>query len=96
MILRAGLNLLDKWKLATVEVQVLLGAVDDQTLQRWKDGEISPLPDDLLFRLNELLGIHKALRFLFRDVTRGFKWMKRPDKTFGGMSALDLMLRGSA
>ena len=41
-----------------------------------------------------LMGIHKGLRYLFRDPARGYAWIRKPNATFGGQSALDLMLRG--
>src|SRR5947209_18463038 len=60
-MLRAVLNLLDKWGLQTGEKLVLLGGPSERTLQRWRAGQIGPLPADTIIRLGELLGIHKAL-----------------------------------
>ena len=40
------------------------------------------------------MGIHKALRLLFREASRGYGWIKRPNETFGGATALDVMLQG--
>jgi uncharacterized protein (DUF2384 family) len=94
-MLRAVLNLLDKWALRKEEKLVLLGRPSERTFQRWRAGEIGPLPNDTTFRLGDLLGIHKALRYMFTDVARTYAWVKRPNDAFGGKSALDIMLQGA-
>jgi uncharacterized protein (DUF2384 family) len=94
-MLRTVLNLFDKWTLTKAERLALLGGVSDRTYQRWRAGEIGPLSTDTVFRLGELLGIHKALRYMFQDVDRAYGWVKRPNDAFSGRSALELMLQGS-
>jgi hypothetical protein len=94
-MLRAALNLLDKWDLRKDQKLVLLGRPSERTFQRWRTGEIGPLPVDTVFRLGDLLGIHKALRYMFTDVTHAYGWVKRANDAFGGTSALDLMLQGA-
>jgi uncharacterized protein (DUF2384 family) len=94
-MLRAVLNLLDKWDLRKEEKLVILGGVSDRTFQRWRAGEIGPLPNDTVYRLGDVLGIHKALRYMFADVGRTYGWVKRSNKAFGGRSALDVMLQGA-
>ena len=41
-----------------------------------------------------LMGIHKGLRYLFRDPARGYAWIREPNDSFGGASALSILLRG--
>ncbi|MBS1181915.1 MAG: hypothetical protein H6Q99_1795 [Proteobacteria bacterium] len=41
-----------------------------------------------------LMGIHKGLRYLFKEPARGYEWVRKPNATFDGQSALELMLRG--
>jgi uncharacterized protein (DUF2384 family) len=94
-MLRAVLNLLDKWSLRREEKLVLLGRPSERTFQRWRAGEIGSLPTDTTFRLGDLLGIHKALRYMFTDIDRAYAWVKRPNDAFGGKSALDVMLQGA-
>jgi len=94
-MLRAVLNLLDKWNLRREEKLVLLGSPSERTFQRWRAGEIGPLPSDTVFRLGDLLGIHKALRYMFTDIAHVYAWVKRPNDAFGGESALDVMLQGA-
>ena len=94
-MLRAVLNLLDKWQVATPEKLVLLGSPSERTFQRWRKGEVGPLPVDTVYRLGDLLGIHKALRYMFTDIERAYGWIKRPNEVFGGKPALDVMLQGA-
>lgn len=94
-MLRAVLRLFEKWQLRTDEKLVLLGAPSERTFQRWRAGDIGPLANDTVHRLGDLLGIHKALRYMFVDVERAYAWVKRPNEVFAGKSALDLMLQGA-
>jgi hypothetical protein len=94
-MLRAVLTLLDKWALGMDEKLVLLGRPSERTFQRWRAGEIGPVPADTVFRLGDLLGIHKALRYMFTDVKRAYEWVKRPNGAFGGRCALEIMLQGA-
>jgi hypothetical protein len=94
-MLRAVLNLFDKWGLQTDEKLVLLGGPSERMFQRWRAGQIGPLPNDTVFRLSDLLGIHKALRYMFTDIGRAYAWIKRANDVFGGKSALDMMLQGA-
>ena len=94
-MLRAVLNLFEKWQLKSSEIRVLLGSPAERTLQRWRSGEIAGVPHDTVFRLGCLLGIHKALRYMFAAPERGYAWVKKPNAAFGGKSALDKMLQGA-
>lgn len=94
-MLRAVLKLLDKWDLRKEDKLILLGGPSDRTFQRWRAGEIGQLPTDTVFRLGDLLGIHKALRYMFPDLERAYGWAKQPNEVFGGKSALDVMLQGA-
>lgn len=40
------------------------------------------------------MGIHKGLRYLFKEPACGYAWMRKANAAFGGMSALQLILRG--
>jgi len=44
--------------------------------------------------LSNLIGIHKALRIIFSEATRGYAWIRSANDAFGGASALDVMLGG--
>jgi hypothetical protein len=94
-MLRTVLNLLDKWELRREEKLVILSGPSNRTFQRWRADEIGPLPTDTVFRLGDLLGIHKALRYMITDIEHIYGWVKRPNDAFGGKSALDVMLQGT-
>ncbi|MCV9908946.1 MbcA/ParS/Xre antitoxin family protein [Brucella sp. HL-2] len=91
---RTTVNLLKAWKLSDTEACTLLGDMSARTWARWKEGTIGRIDRDLRMRMAHLMGIHKGLRYLFRDAARGYAWIRKPNAAFGGLSALDLMLRG--
>lgn len=91
---RATVNLFARWGLSDAEARVLLGDMAPRTWARWKQGEIGRIDRDLRARMAVLMGIHKALRYLFTDPARGYAWMRKPNATLGGASALDILLRG--
>jgi hypothetical protein len=94
-MIRATLNLFDKWNLRKEEQRILLGGPSERTFQRWQAGEIRSVPNDTVFRLGDILGIHKALRYMFTDLNMAYGWVKRSNDAFAGKSALDVMLQGT-
>lgn len=91
---RTTVNLLRAWGLTDAEARVLLGDMAPRTWARWKAGDIGRIDRDLRARMAILMGIHKALRYLFTEPSRGYKWVRKPSEAFGGRSALDIMMRG--
>ena len=94
-MLRAVVKLLRLWNVNDLQARVLLGQPSPSTFYRWKRGEIGAVPPDTVWRLGDLMGIHKALRHLFTEPERGYAWVSRPNAAFGGKSALDRMLAGA-
>jgi hypothetical protein len=94
-MLRAVFRLFEKWDVTDTEARLLLGQPSPSTLYRWKRGEIGGVPSDTVWRLGDLMGIHKALRYLFADVERCYAWVRKPNLAFAGRSALDRMLAGA-
>ena len=93
-MLKTVLHLLDRWRVSNAQKLVLLGGPSDRTFQRWRTGDFASLPTDTIYRLSDLLAIHKALRYVFADTEGGYRWVKRPNDAFAGRSALDVMLQG--
>ncbi len=93
--LRAVLRMFDLWQVSDTEARTLLGEPSKTTFYRWKSGDIKQVPHDTVFRLGDLLGIHKALTYLFMEPTRRYEWIKKPNRTFAGQSALQIMLSGA-
>jgi hypothetical protein len=90
---RATVNLFRLWGLTDEEAAVLLDQ-PVRSYRRWKAGEIGRIDRDAKARLSNLMGIHKALRLIFREPQRGYAWIKAGNEAFGGRSALDVMLGG--
>lgn len=91
---RAVINLFNRWGLTDEEAVTLLGGIVTRTYGRWKAGDLGRVTVDQSARLSNLMGIHKALRLMFKEPARGYGWIKRPNAAFGDASALDIMLGG--
>ena len=90
---RAALNLFRLWGVNDDQAATILD-VPRRTFARWKAGEAGRLGRDGKARLSNLIGIHKALKIVFREASRGYAWIKAPNAAFGERSALDIMLGG--
>lgn len=90
---RAVVRLYERWAL-TDEQAALLMDLPVRTYRRWKAGDLGRIDRDTKARLSNLMGIHKALRIIFTEPARGYRWIGSPNDAFGGASALDVMLGG--
>jgi Protein of unknown function (DUF2384) len=90
---RASLNLFKLWDITDDQAATLLD-LPKRTLARWKAGQLGRIGRDGKARLSNLMGIHKALRVIFSDASRGYAWVKTPNEAFGGRSAFAVMLGG--
>ena len=93
-MMRAAFTLFGKWGVGDGDGRILLGRPSPRTYARWKAGDIARVPHDTACRLSYLMGIHKALRHLFKEPERAYAWVRRSNDTFGGRSALQRMLAG--
>lgn len=91
---RAVVNLAARWDLTDDQMATLLGGISTRTYTRWKSGKLGRASIDTAARMSNLMGIHKALRLLFRDASRGYAWIKSKNDSFNGEIALDVMLGG--
>jgi hypothetical protein len=90
---RATVRLFDKWKVTDEQASVLLD-MPVRTYRRWKAGEQGRIDRDGKARLSNLMGIHKALRYMFSEPERTYRWVGAENAAFGGRSALEIMLGG--
>lgn len=90
---RAAVNLFGHWGLTDEQAAILLD-LPVRTYRRWKSGELGRIDRDGKARLSNVMGIHKALRIIFRETHRGYGWIKAPNAAFTGRTALDVMLGG--
>ena len=91
---RAILGLMDKRGVRDEDAAVLLGGLSVKTYRRWRSGAPGRVGRDLADRMSNLLGVHKALRILFREPDRAYDWIARPNEAFAGASALMVMMQG--
>lgn len=90
---RAVLNLFRLWGVTDAEAAVLLD-LPLRTYARWKSSGPGRISRDGRARLSNLIGVHKALRILFKEPSRGYAWIRKPNSGFGDRSAIDIMLGG--
>ena len=90
---RAALNLFRKWELTDEQAATLLD-MPVRTYRRWKAEGPGRISRDGCARLSNLMGIHKALRIIFAETARGYRWIRAANQAFDGASALDVMLGG--
>jgi hypothetical protein len=90
---RASLNLFRLWQVSDEQAAVILD-MPVRTYRRWKAGETGRMSRDLKARLSNIMGIHKALRLIFREPERGYRWVRAGNDAFSGASVLDVMLGG--
>jgi hypothetical protein len=90
---RALINLFRLWSVTDEQAATLLD-LTIRSYRRWKAGDIGRIDRDTKARLSNLVGIHKALRIIFREPRQGYAWIQAPNSAFGGQSALAVMLNG--
>ncbi len=88
----------EEWKLTDEQRCTLAGLGTRTTLHNWRQrleaGDTIKLSRDTLERLSYLAGIYKALQMLFTDPNQWKTWVHKPNRDFGGGSAMDRMLAG--
>lgn len=90
---RAAHTLFRLWAVTDEQAAVLLD-LPVRTYRRWKVEGPGRISRDGKARLSNIMGIHKALRIIFREPGRSYAWIKAPNQAFGGRSALDVLLGG--
>ena len=90
---RAAINLFARWQIGDEQAATLLD-MPVRSYRRWKAGDQGRIDRDCRARLSNLIGIHKALRIIFREAARGYAWIKAPNAAFADRSALQVMLGG--
>lgn len=87
-----------EWQLTDEQRCILAGLGTRTTLHNWRQkldaNKPIKLSKDTLERLSYLAGIYKAIQLLFSDAEQWQQWVHKPNRDFGGMSALDRMLAG--
>ncbi|EMP57134.1 hypothetical protein MSNKSG1_00888 [Marinobacter santoriniensis NKSG1] len=76
--LRVARNVCNAWGLSDHETSTLLGTGDGEQLER----------------ISCVIGIYKSLRTIFQTDQQADAWVRRPNRAFGGQTALEVMLNG--
>jgi uncharacterized protein (DUF2384 family) len=87
-------NIFTRWGVTDAEAAVILGGISAKTFRRWREGAFGRVNRDLADRLSYVIGIHRALRIIFREPAQGYAWMRRPNGELGGVTPVELLLRG--
>src|SRR5918993_501691 len=90
---RAAVKLFNLWGITDEQAASLLD-MPVRTYRRWKTERQGGITRDGRARLSNIMGIHKALRIIFREPQRSYAWIKAPNAAFGDRSALEVMLGG--
>jgi len=91
--MRAFFRIAEAWQLSNEEQRALLGWPPESTFFKYKAGQVTTLPFDMLMRISLLLGIYKDLHILYPEAELAERWVKLPNSNplFGGAPALRLM-----
>lgn len=96
-LIRAVLQIFERWKLSNTQQQALLGLHNEGTFYNWKKKpESATLTNDLLERTSYILGIWRSLQILIPEERISDTWITSPNSSiaFNGQSPLDRMLGG--
>ncbi len=88
---RAIVKLFDLWELDDVEACALLGGINIERWERWKQGRAGQIGSECAIRLSLLLGVHIGLKVLFRDSAMRRGWIRKPHPDLGGEAPLSVM-----
>ena len=91
---RAVGNIFARWGVTDGEAAVILGGISAKTVRQWREGAHGRVNRDLADRLSLVLGIHKALRVIFREPAVGYAWMRKANADLGGVTPVEVLLRG--
>ncbi len=88
---------LDSWQLSSEQILIILGLTDSvkkRHLQGFRMGDKSfPVSDDLMIRIDHIVGISDALRttFPFSDKMR-LMWLRKPHRRFQKNTPLSIIM----
>jgi hypothetical protein len=87
--------MVDRWAIRDEDARSLLGGVSNGPYYKWKREPPKALDADVLTRISYLVGIFKALNFLYGEKLAD-EWIGLPNlnRIFGGVSPLSYMMKG--
>lgn len=92
--LRGYFGIMDLWGASHEDARVILGSPSESTYFAWKRGKPARPPEDALRRIGYVAGIYKALQILYSDHSLADRWIRTPNKAFGGQAPFERMTAG--
>lgn len=92
--LKGYFGIMDLWRASNAEARAILGSPSQTTFFAWKRGEPARLSEDTLRRIGYVAGIFKALQILYSDPGLADRWIRAPNRAFGGQTPFDRMAAG--
>jgi hypothetical protein len=86
--------IMERWGIDNESARILLGAPPERTFYLWKAGQVARVPMDTLRRVGYISGIWKALEIVYSDPALAIRWIKAPNRAFGGMTPIGRMTAG--
>ncbi|HEX6741840.1 MAG TPA: MbcA/ParS/Xre antitoxin family protein [Sphingomicrobium sp.] len=92
--LKGYFAIMDLWGASNDEARVILGSPSESTFFAWKKGKPGRPSEDTLRRVGYVAGIFKALQIVYSDPTLADRWVRAPNKAFGGQPPMARMAAG--
>lgn len=92
--LKGYFGIMDLWSASNAEARAILGSPSQTTFFAWKRGEAARPSDDTLRRIGYVAGIFKALQILYSDHSLADRWIRAPNRAFGGQAPFERMAAG--
>ena len=90
--LSAFWNIMDQWGVKSEDQISFIGIKTDLSCDELKAINVSSLSSEMIARISLVLTIYKYLEILFPNREQSNAWIKKPNDTFGGKTALMVIL----
>jgi hypothetical protein len=85
--LKGYFGIMDLWNASPDEARTILGSPSESTY-------FARPPEDTLRRVGYVAGIFKALQILYSDRSLADRWVRTPNRAFGGQTPFQRMAAG--
>jgi hypothetical protein len=92
--LKGYFGIMDLWNASPEEARTILGSPSESTYFAWRRGKPARPPEDTLRRIGYVAGIFKALQILYSERGLADRWVRTPNRAFGGQTPLRRMAAG--
>lgn len=92
--LKGYFGIMALWGASNAEARAILGSPSQSAFFAWKRGEAARPSDDTLRRIGYVAGIFKALQIIYSDHSLADRWIRAPNRAFGGQAPFERMAAG--